>query len=81
MLGTAGEEFHAQLPDVRRSRISVQVAVVQRRKSVVILGDGIGDFEARVNDEWITQDDFAGAGGAIGSGGLVARHDVSLDAP
>ncbi len=28
-LGTAGEKFHAQLPDLRRSRISVQVAVVR----------------------------------------------------
>ncbi len=74
MLGTAGEEFHAQLPDLRRSRISVQVTVVQGRKSVDILGDEIGDVEARVNEERIAQDDFAEAGGAVDSGSLVARQ-------
>ncbi len=78
-LGTAGEEFHAQLSDLRRSRISVQVAVVQGGKSVDILGDEIGDVQARVNEERITQDDLAGAGGAVDSRSLVARHDVGLD--
>ncbi len=35
---TAGEKFHAQLPDLRRSRISVQVAVVED-EAVDILGN------------------------------------------
>ncbi len=78
-LGTAGEKFHAQLSDLLRSRISVQVSVVQERKAVDILGDGIGEVEARVNEERITQDDFAGTGGAVDSGSLFARHDVGLD--
>ncbi len=66
MLGTAGEEFHAQLPDLVGAE---SVAVVQGRKPVDILGDEIGDVEARVNEERIAQDDFAGAGSAVGSGG------------
>ncbi len=41
----------------------------------------VGDVEAGVNEERITQDDFDGAGGAIDSGSLVARHDVSFDVP
>ncbi len=72
MLGTAGEEFHAQLSDLRRSRISVQVAVVQGGKSVDILDDEIRDFQARVNEKRIAQDDFAGTGGAVDSESLVA---------
>ncbi len=52
--------------------------MVQGRKPVDILGDEIGDVEARVNEERITKDDFAGAGGAVDSGGLVERHDVGL---
>ncbi len=43
----------------------MQVAVVQGRKPVDILGDEIGDVEARVNEERVTQDDFPGAGGAV----------------
>ncbi len=46
-----------------------------------ILGDEVGNFEARVNEERITQDDFAGTGGAVDGGGFVARHDVSFDVP
>ncbi len=57
----------------------MQVAVVQGRKPVDTLGDEIGDVEARVNEERITQDDFAGVGGAVDSGNLVARRDVGLD--
>ncbi len=52
----------------------MQVAVVQGRKPVDILGDEIGDVEARVNEERITQDDFAGAGGAVDS--EVSSHDM-----
>ncbi len=57
----------------------MQVAVVQGRKPVDILSDEIGDVEARVNEERITQDDLAGAGGAVDSRSLIARHDVGLD--
>ncbi len=67
MLGTTGEEFHPQLPELCQSRISVQGAVVHGRKTVDILVDEIGDVEARVNEERITQDDFARAGGAADS--------------
>ncbi len=76
MLGTASEKLHAQLPDLRRSKISVQVAVVQGRKPVDILGYEIGGVEARVNEERITKDDFAAAGGAFHSGCLVVGFDV-----
>ncbi len=34
-----------------------------------------------MNEERITLDDFAGAGGAFDSICVVARHDVSLDVP
>ncbi len=57
----------------------MQVAVVQGRKPVDILGDEIGDVEARVNEKRITQDDFAGAGGAVDLKSLVALHDVGLN--
>ncbi len=36
---------------------------------VNIFGDEVGDVEAGVNEERITQDDFAGTGGAVDSGG------------
>ncbi len=49
----------------------MQVAVVQGRKPVDILDNEIGDVKARVNEERITQDDFAGTGGAVDSGSLV----------
>ncbi len=40
---------------------------------VNVFGDEIGDVEAGVNEERNTQYDFAGTGGAVDSGGLVAR--------
>ncbi len=46
-----------------------------------ILGDEVGNVEARVNEQRIAQDDFAGPGGVVDSGGLVAKRDVSLDVP
>ncbi len=39
------------------------------------------DVEAGVKEERIAQDDFAGTGGAVDRGGLLARHDVSFDSP
>ncbi len=36
---------------------------------VDVFGDEVGDVEAGVNEERITQDDFTGTGGAVGSGG------------
>ncbi len=48
---------------------------------VNVFGDEVGDVETGVNAERIAQDDFAGTGGAVDSGGLLARHDVRLDVP
>ncbi len=41
---------------------------------VNVFGDEIGDVEAGVNEERITQDDFAGTGGA--STAMVSSHGM-----
>ncbi len=80
-LSTASEELHGNLPDFRRNRISVQLFIVECGESVDIFGYEVGDAEAGVIQERIAQNNFARTGGAVYSGGLVARHDVSLDVP
>ncbi len=70
-----------RLPILSGTASPVQVPIVQGRQVINVLGDEVGDVEVGVNEERITQDDFAGAGGAVDSDCLVARHDVSLDVP
>ncbi len=69
-LSTASERFLSKLLDFHRSRVSVQLSIVQCGESVDVLGDEVGDVEAGVNEEWITHDDFAREGGAADSTGL-----------